>query len=559
MDYEVLIKGGTVVDGTGAPAFTGDVAIKDGRIAAIGANLGNSAKRVIDASEMVVCPGFIDPHTHYDAQLLWDNLATPSSAFGITTVVIGNCGFALAPCKPADRDMLMRTLMKVEGMSLKALQEGIAWEFETFPEYLATLDNHRPAVNVAALAGHSPLRFYAMGAEASQRPASDSERQTIKQLLHEALEAGAFGLGTSTLALHMDANGQPVPSRLASSDEFNDIIEVFQKLERGLLEITPGSGSQDFMADFSRRSGRPLTWAPLVSFPANTEIHRNLLNKTAQLQSEGVQIYPQVGCFPLTMDLTLESPYIFESLPVWQRIFNSPRNEWANIMREDEFRAKFRVEVAERPLLFHGNWNAVEILEAVRPENAHWQNKSVAEIARQRNSDPVDTFFDLGLAEDLQTRYSLALVNVDENMVQELISHPSVLIAMSDAGAHQTLLCDAGYAARMLGYWVRDKGVLELEKAIKAMTTTPAKVFGIKERGALKTGYWADVVVYDPKTIMDSPKRIVNDLPGGEPRLTRDSQGILYTFVNGQPVMDEGKISLTAHEQPGGQVLRSGR
>jgi N-acyl-D-aspartate/D-glutamate deacylase len=451
----------------------------------------------------------------------------------------------------------MRTLVKVEGMSLKALQKGISWEFETFPEYLTALEKHQPAVNVAALAGHSPLRYYAMGAEASQRSATENERQKIKQLFYEALEAGAFGLGSSTLALHMDANGQPVPSRLASNEEFDDIIEVFKTVGRGTFEITPGSGSQDFMVDFARRSGRPLTWAPLVSFPANSEIHRGLLYKTAQLQSEGVQIYPQVGCFPFTMDLTLESPYIFESLPVWQRIFNAPRAEWTNIMREPEFRAKFREEVAERPLLFHGNWDYVEILEPARPENEHWRNKTVGGIARERGVDPVEVFFDLGLAEDLLTRYSLALVNVNETMVQELISHPSVLLAMSDAGAHQTLLCDAGYTARLLGYWVREKGVLPLEKAIQGMTGTPAKVFGIKERGLLKPGYWADIVVYDPKMIMDNPKRLVYDLPGGEPRLTRDSQGFLYTFVNGTPVIDEGKISSTAQERGGGQVLRS--
>jgi N-acyl-D-aspartate/D-glutamate deacylase len=558
MNYDVLIKGGTVVDGSGSiPAYQADLGLKAGRIVALGPELGQDASRIIDARGLVVTPGFIDPHTHYDAQLLWDSLASPSSSFGVTTVVIGNCGFALAPCKPQDRSSLMQTLVKVEGMSLRALEQGISWEFETFPQYLQSLQSHRPALNVAALAGHTPLRYYVMGEEANQRPANSQERQQIKHLFAEALEAGAFGLGTSTLALHMDENGQPVPSRLASQEEFEDLIEVFRHYNRGTLEITPGqAGAQDWMADFARRSGRPVTWAPLLASPANPERHRSILQKTTQLQQQGVQLYPQTGCFPLTMDFSLESAYLFESLPVWQRLFNTPRQDWPDIFRDTAFREAFRQELAERPLLFHGNWEFVEVLDPARPEHQSWRGMSIAALARQRGTDPLETLFDLSLDEDLKTRFSLALLNIDEAMVQELISHPSVLIATSDAGAHLTLLCDAGYTARMLGYWVRDKGALQLEKAVASLTSTPAKVYGIQERGLLKVGYWADVVVYDPTTITDSPKRLVYDLPGGEPRLVRDCQGLCYSLVNGQFVVEEGKVR--AEAGGAGQVLRAG-
>lgn len=567
MEYDTLIKNGLVVDGSGQPAFQADVAIKDKRIAAIGPNLGGDAKRVIDATGLVVTPGFIDPHTHYDAQLLWDNLASPSSAFGITTLVIGNCGFAIAPCKDNDREQTMRALVKVEGMSLKALQEGISWEFETYPQYLDAVERHHPAVNVASLVGHSPLRVYAMGAEANQRAANEAERQTIKQLMQEAMEAGAFGLGTSTSTVHIDENGQPVPSRMASQAEFDDIAEVFREYGRGVFEITPTQdGSSDWMANFARQAGRPVTWALLMSSPINPERHRRILQDTAKYQQEGIELYPQTGCFPLTMDFSLESPYPFEGLPVWQQVFATPRNEWPRLFKDATFRATFQQEATSYPTrLFPGNWSFVEVLEPARPEHESWRGKNIVELAQLRSNggtqlSPVDAFFDIALEEDLQTVFNVALLNTDETMVEELISDPGVLIAASDAGAHQTLLCDAGYTSRMLGYWVRDKGTLKLEEAVKSLTSTPARVYGIKERGTLKTGYWADVVIYDPKTIMDGPKRLVHDLPGGQPRLTRDSQGIIYTFVNGEPLVEEGKVSPTITENGGkGQVLRAGR
>ncbi len=560
MEYDILIKGGLIVDGTGDPAYTADLGIKDKRISAIGPNLGRDAARVIDASGLVVTPGFIDPHTHYDAQLLWDNLASPSSAFGITSLVIGNCGFAIAPCKPEDREMTMQALVKVEGMSLKALQRGIPWEFETYPEFLQTIERHRPAVNVASLIGHSPLRVYAMGAAASERAADETERRTIKQLFHEAMDAGAFGLGTSTSTVHMDGNGRPVPSRLASQEEFDDIIEVFRHFGRGTFEVTPTQdGKSDWMADFARRSGRPVTWALLMSSPLSPDRHRKILRHTEELQRQGVELYPQTGCFPLTMDFSLESAYPFEGLPVWQRVFNAPRTEWPGIFKDPAFRATFQQEATTYPTrLFPGDWNFVEVLEPAQASHENWRGKNMVELARERGTNPVDFFFDLAVEENLQTMFNVALLNTDEGMVHELISNPATLIAASDAGAHLTLLCDAGYTARMLGYWVRDKGLLELEKAVASLTTAPAHVYGIKGRGQLKTGYWADVVVYDPNTIMDGPKRLIRDLPGGEPRLTRDAQGILYTLVNGQPLVDEGKISPeTASERPTGQVLRA--
>lgn len=560
MQYDVLLRGGLVVDGSGEPAYNADVALKDGRIATIAPNLKSSdAVRVIEADGMVICPGFVDAHTHYDAQVCFDEMLTPSCYFGITSVVIGNCGFTIAPCKPQDRAYLTNTLSKVEGMPQRALEAGIDWSFESFPQYLDMIEQkHRPALNIAALAGHSALRLYAMGAEAGKRPANEIERQQIKQLFYEAMQAGAFGLGTSTLPVHLDGNGQPVPSRLAAPEEFDDLIEVFKELGRGTFEITPGGGAIDWMAGLSQRSGRPVTWAPLMAFPANPDLHRHVLKKVAGLQAQGIQLYPQTGCFPLTMDLSLEAPYVFENLPVWQRIFKAPRREWTNIMRDDEFRATFRQELAERPLLFHGKWQHTDV-QPTLPEHEAWRGKSIAQIAQERGTDPLDTFFDLGLEEDLKTRFILALLNIDEELVLELISHPSVLIAASDAGAHLTLLCDAGYPARLLGYWVRDKGALQLEAAVKSLTSTPARIYGIKERGMLRPGYFADVVVYDPTTIIDNPKRLVHDLPGGEPRLTRDATGINYVFVNGQPLISEGKIAPQALEKPSGQLLRAGR
>jgi N-acyl-D-aspartate/D-glutamate deacylase len=567
MEYDLLIKGGLLVDGSGQPAYRGDLAVSDQRIAAIGPDLGKNARQIIDAGGLVVTPGFIDPHTHYDAQLLWDNLASPSSAFGVTTIVIGNCGFAIAPCRPENRESTMRDLVKVEGMSLKALKEGISWEWETYPEYLSVLEKQKPALNVATLLGHSPLRVYAMGQAAYERAANETERQKIKQLFREALEVGAFGLGTSTATNHFNEAGQPMPSRMASEEEFNDLEEVFREVGRGTFEITPSlDGSLEWLANFARRSGRPTTWALLMSSPLDRQRHRAILKEVEKYQREGLRLYPQTGCFPLTMDFSLESAYPFEGLPVWQRLFKTERQNWPEVFRDPVFRRQFSEQAGSYPSrLFPGDWNNVEVLDPVNPANAGLRHRPIMELAREQGKNPVDTFFDLALSEDLRTMFSVALLNTIEEDVLELISHPGVLIAASDAGAHQTLLCDAGYTARMLGYWVRERKLLGLEKAVASLTGIPAAVYGIKDRGRLTPGFWADLVIYDPATIMDGPKRLVNDLPGGEPRLVRDCQGIIYSIVNGQPLVNpsgqtsdalsnllkEGKL------EPKGQVLRA--
>jgi N-acyl-D-aspartate/D-glutamate deacylase len=552
--FDLLVRGGLLVDGTGAPARRGDVAVRGGRIAALGAAAG-SARRVIDADGLAVAPGFIDVHTHYDAQVLWDRMLSISPWHGVTTVVMGNCGFGVAPTRPEHRDLVLRTLENVEGMSLDALRAGLGekWPFESFPEYLAALERRGTAIHVGALLGHTPLRLYVMGEEATEREATPEEVGRMAALAEEALGAGALGFATSKSPTHVGYAGRPVPSRAAAFSELEALADVLGRAGHGVLQATVGRGLfVEELAALQRRSRRSVTWTALLAGMLGPTGHEGILARHVELQREGVAVVPQVSCRPLVFEYQWKAPFPFESLPFFKPVSAADAAGKKAIYADPAFRAAFR-EGGERAAL-SGRWEHTVISSC--PLEPALEQRNVAETARERGVHPVDLVLDLALATDLEARFHVALLNTDEKVVGELLRHPAVVLGLSDAGAHASQLCDAGFATHLLGHWVREKGVLSLEEGVRLLTGRAAEVFGIEDRGRLAPGLAADLVLFDPATVGCGPLQRVRDLPGGADRLIAEASGIHAVVVEGSPIREEG-LDLVDPEGPlPGRVLR---
>src|SRR5229473_3575750 len=474
MTYDLKITSGTIVDGTATPGFLGGLGIKEGK---------------------VVSPGFVDVHTHYDAQILWDRMLTISPWHGVTTTVIGNCGFGVAPTKAIHRKLIMQTLEKVEGMSLEALQAGLGddWSFETFPQYLDALEKRGSAINVAALFGHTPLRLSVMG-----------------------------------------------------------------DMKRGLMQITIGREfSTRHMAKVSRKYGVPVTWTALLSHLYGPGGHRKQLVLAAQQRRSGALVIPQVSCRPLNFEFTFAEPFIFDVMKFMNELtVEDARSPGARrrAYTDPAWREKLRSEVTP---LFQRWWDRVVIAWA--PSAKELEEQPLAEVARKLGKDPVDLALDLALASDLQARFRMAVMNFDEKEVAELITDPNTIIALSDAGAHASQLCDACYSTYLLGHWVRDKKTFTIEQAVHNLTQRPAEMFGITDRGLLAEGRPADVVVFDPKTVGPGPLKRVYDLPAGADRLVSEASGIDAVIVNGKLIRRDGKDTVAANDTLPGRLLRHGR
>ena len=560
MSYDLIIRGGTIVDGTGAPARSGDVAVRDGRISEVGRVTGRGAKE-IDAGGLVVAPGFIDPHTHYDAQLTWDPLASCSSWHGITTIVTGNCGFTLAPCRPGDRGTLMRMLEYVEGMSLEAMEKGIRWEFESFAEYLDALDRSGLAVNVGAMVGHSAVRQFVMGDAAWERAATPEEIERMAHEVRVAMAAGAVGFSSTTNHNHVGAKGRPVPSRLATDEEMNELAAAMGDSGRGVMEITIGGSRPDRVAEVDRfvelahAARRPITPVSLRHNPERAGEHRVILARLEALNREGLRIYPQVTCSPLTSTFDLYGAFVFFRFPVWKRVLEASPSQWRALFADHGFRAEFRV-TAGRSSLFVGDTSPLRVEGVHRPEHQGLVGRTVGEVAAAVGKDPVDAFFDLALADDLKTRFTVAIMNTDAAAVAEIFTHPVALIGLADAGAHLTLFCEAGQTSRLLGHWVRERKALSLEEAVRRITSMPADVFGFTDRGRLRPGLAADLVVFDAETIAAGEPELIHDLPDGGPRLVQRARGIAWSFVNGGAVVQDGRMPESSERRGCGRVLR---
>ena len=555
MAYDLVIRNGTIVDGTGASRFRGDVAVSNDRIVEIG-KVSESGKREIDASELIVSPGFVDPHTHYDAQICWDPMISCTSWHGVTSVVMGNCGVGVAPCKPDNREITAWDLTNVEAIPYASLAKGVTWDWVTFPEFMGSAERRGSAINLGFLAPLTPFRHFVMGKESMERAATPEETKQIAALLDGAMAAGALGLSTTTLAQHIGYQGTPLACRLASKDELKAYANVLKRQGKGSIELAltkkvgqVSESEYELLDLLLTESGRPVTWLAMATTPRNPDRARDTLKRLEPLIKRGG--VPQILCKPFVAQLDLRNPFTFADMESWNPIFNQSVEAQKAIYADPAFREAFRKDLT-KPHLFTGKWHRVEILEATNPALKPYERKTVGEVAEMRRADPLDTFLNLAIEDDLNIQYTMAQYH--EDGIKELIGDPRTMIGLSDGGAHVDMLCDAGYATYLLGNWVRRREAITLERAVQRITSEPADFFGIRERGRLKQGWKADITLFDYNTV-DSAKRakMQNDLPGGGRRLVMPAEGIEYTVVNGAIVYEHGKHS---GAMPG-QVIRS--
>ena len=559
MDYDLRISGGTLVDGSGATARPGDVGIKDGRVVALGEARGSAAQE-LDARGRVVAPGFVDIHTHYDAQILWDRMCSISPWHGVTTVVMGNCGFGVAPTRKEHRDLILRTLEKVEGMSLDALHSGLGseWPFETFPQYLDAIEARGSGINVGVLVGHTPVRMYVMGEDSTEREASADEIVKMQRVVKEAIAAGAVGFATSKAATHVGYEGRPVPSRLAALDEIRALARPLGELGRGVVQATVGSGLffEEFTA-IANETGRNVSWTALLAGMMGPGSHRGLLERSAAILKGGAGVYPQVSCRPLNFELTLKEPFIFESMSLFKPISAGDLESKKKIYADPAFRRAFRERAGPGSQgTFGARWESVVITHC--PSEPELEERPLLAVARERGVDPIDLLCELSLANGLEARFRMGVLNTDEGEVEELLTHPDTVLGLSDAGAHASQLCDACFSTHLLSRWVRERRALSLERAVQMLSSRPAQIFGIRDRGLLAVGRPADVVVFDADTVGAGPLRRVRDLPGGADRLVADAVGIDAVVVNGTILRRDGKDALSATGPLPGRILRGG-
>ena len=560
MAYDLKITGGTIIDGSDRARYGGDVGIADGKVVALG-DAPAEARETIDATGRIVAPGFVDIHTHYDAQILWDRLLSISPWHGVTTVVMGNCGFGVAPTRRAHRDLIVRTLEKVEGMSVAALQAGMGedWGFETFPQYLDAIAARGTGINVAVMIGHTPLRLYVMGEASTEREATTEEVVRMRAIVREALDAGAIGFATSKSPTHVGYGGRPVPSRAADFAEIRALAGALGDAGRGVLQATAGQGLLfDEFAQIARETGANVTWTALLAGRARQGIdHRQQLARSLELAAQGYRIYPQVTPRPLNFEFQLSEPFVFESMSLFRPISATDFAGKKRLYADAGFRQAFRDKMDNAPDEFVRCFGDTLITE-YRPDPT-LDERPLAAVARERGMHAIDLMLDLGLATDLEARFRMPVANHNEDEVAELLLDPHMVLGLSDAGAHASQLCDACQATYLLGRWVREKQALSLEEAVRMLTSRPAEVFGIVDRGRLAAGWPADVVVFDPATIGAGPLRRVHDFPGGANRLVSDASGIDAVIVNGTVLRRHGSDALDADGRLPGRVLRHGR
>ncbi len=555
---DLLIRNGTVVDGTGSPATRMDVGVSDGRIVSVEKKLSEAARRTIDAEGLVVAPGFIDPHTHYDAQICWDAGVTPSSWHGVTTVVMGNCGVGIAPCRPAAREIAMRDLVNVEATPFEVLDAGITWDWETFPQYMDAAQRRRPSLNLAFLVPLTPLRHYVMGEASMERAANNEEINKIKQIFGEAIDAGAFGFSSTLLNQHLGYQGRPLACRNASREELKACCNAMRERGKGAIEFAmtrqlgvmddPELELLDFMLEESRR---PVTFIAMFDRDDIPEAVRTSLAKAAPMIARGAR--PQTSPLPLTREINMRNPFSFAAFPAWKRVFeDQSKAAQAAVYRDPAFRNAFREDL-KRPASF-GNWARFTVHEVGSPQLKKFEGKTIAEIASEQGKDGVDAMLDLVLADDLETELTMQSFNTRADRMAELLNDRSILLGLGDGGAHLDMLCDAGYPTYVLGTWVRERKVLSLEEAVRRMSSDPADFFGIADRGRIAPGKAADIVLFDPATIGSGgrPERI-RDLPGGGKRMVMRSRGVELTLVNGAVTWEKGALTGAR----AGRVLRS--
>jgi N-acyl-D-amino-acid deacylase len=535
---DLLIRGATVLDGTGGPATRHDVAVRDGKI--IPAD-GTAARETVDAGGLCLMPGIVDVHTHYDAQVTWDPAISPSVSLGVTTAILGNCGFGIAPCPAALRETMLKNLSVVEGMDLEALLRGTRWEFETFPEYLDMLERIGPLANLGVLAGHSSIRTAVMGVEASSRKIpTDDELRRMKAILREALQAGAAGFASSFSPNHSGWGGQPMPSTIAGDDELKALTG---ELTGGIFVIASGPrATPDYLEQIAADTGRPVFMVTVLTMHNAAHPGRAMTyyERCAAAAARGRELYIHTTCQPLSFDFTLQEPYILYSHAAFDAIQKS--KDKAALYRSASFRGEFRENLRnpKAGILFYGDWSQVER-----------DGVPIPDLARKAGKDALDYVFDL----PLDTQLVAKLFQNDDAAVAPLLKHPAGVIALSDAGAHLIYFCDAGFGLHFLGHWVRERREFTLEEGVRRLTSDPARKYRIPGRGTIAPGQWADLLLFDPATVGVSPLEKRKDLPAGGTRMIRRPLGVHGVWVNGARVFD-GKEHV-AHGRRPGRVLRT--
>ena len=553
MTADIVIRGGTVVDGTGAPGRTADVAITGDRISEIGQGL--SGAKELDASGQVVAPGFIDIHTHYDAQVFWDPALTPSCFHGVTTVVAGNCGFSIAPTRAEHRETIALTLENVEDMDVSALAAGIPWDFETFPEYLDSIRRRGTIINYNAFVGHTALRLFAMGDAAYERAGTDKEIERMGSFLRDGLEAGAAGLATSFAVTHLGKNGKPIPSRFAAKGEFEALCKVVGDVGKGVVQVAPGKQCSKLdLYPLQKATGVPFTYVALLTYEDGS--YREQAEYNAREHANGAEVWPQVTPRPLTFRFQMADPFFLNMSPAFGELLSKTRAEREAAYRDAEWRRIASDQVDKQSMAIR--WNAVTVSET--SVHAELIDKSIADLASERGETPVDVLCELALEENLETRFRQVVANDDEEGVAFLMQQDACILGLSDGGAHLGQLCDAPGPTTLLGKWVREREVISVEHAVHSLTQKIAKIFGFVDRGELAAGKKADVVVFDPATVDSGPLRRVRDFPANSERLTADQpKGMTHLLVNGTPIREDGKSLHESMEARPGEVAEIAR
>jgi N-acyl-D-aspartate/D-glutamate deacylase len=552
MQYDLVVKNGTVIDGSGMPRYRADVGVRRGKIASIG-RIREPAREVIDAEGQVVAPGFVDGHTHMDAQIFWDPIGTSSCYHGITTAVMGNCGFTLAPCAAKDKHLVVRNLQRAEDIPPAAMEAGIKWSWTTYPEYLAALEALPKGINYASYVGHSAIRTFVMGERAFEATATEDDLQAMERQVRDAICAGAVGFTSSRSPSHETPEGRVVASRNAAWDEVRRLVGVMGELNAGLFEVAgegvdrnagdPGVREwHTRLRDLALESGRPITFGVFSrrGSPGTWKKYLDLLDETAAM---GGRMFAQAHSRSLSALLSFKTQMPFDHLPLWKDIRALPIDEQKRRLRDPELRPKLieasRAQDGRRPLgtearLADYDW--LYVFDTV--EGPH---RSVAEVARARQQHPAETMIELALEKDLDLFFLQPVANEDQDIALQIMRHPRTVTTFSDSGAHVSQLMDSSLQTHLLYHWVRTKQAFTLERAVSMLTLVPATLWGFHDRGLIREGMAADIVVFDPDTIMAEMPEVVDDLPAGARRLVQRTRGVAATVVNGEILLRAGK------------------
>lgn len=557
-DYDLVIRGGMIVDGTRMPRYRGDVGICNGRIVALGRVEGD-ARHVIDATNRIVAPGVVDLHTHYDAQLNWDPYATNSAWNGVTTVMIGMCGFGFAPYRPEDRERAMLLMSRVEAIPLTSMQLGMRWDWVSFGEYLTSLERAGLGINVGSLIPHSPLRTWVMGLEAAkERAATPDEIEQMKNVFRASMRAGGFGFSTDRNIADTDYDGSPLPSHQADDTELLGLCSVLREFGIGSIEYTLQAQRRpdfEFTAALSRAAGRPIVWNALAQFQTQPNHWRKVLGWMDELNRDA-QLYGMTICFPTHLYFTLEEMNQFDDMPNWRDVLSRPIPERIPLLRDPAVRAKLNEDFRTvRTKVFGGDWRDISVTHT-QPDNRSAMDKTIDDLARTSDRAPIDVFLDLSLSENLKTGFKIHdFANRDQDALATMLKHPNAVIGLSDGGAHTKLFSLGKYPVEFLANWIRDRELMSLEEAHWRLSFVPAWLIGLHDRGVLREGMAADVIVYDLEGLRINPTEpeMVHDLPGGEGRLVQRAVGIDYTIVNGQVTFERQ----TCTGARPGSILRS--